>query len=142
MFERFVEEGGVGLSLERKTCLVYLRCVAEIEGVSRIVLELSWRQVRGETSSSACPTCEGWTPQGTAAKNILKPAQSRMAKRWMADNQAPGRCWPAASTDGCNDWKNKAWAHSMILLREGRRRPELLGLVAGSLEQSKPDFEK
>lgn len=64
MFERFVEEGGVGLSLERKAWLVYLRCVAEVEDVSRIVLELSWRQVRGETSSSACPTCEGWTPQG------------------------------------------------------------------------------
>lgn len=78
-------------------------------------------------------------------KNIVKPFQSRTPKRWMADDQDHGQCWPAVSTDGCSNRKKKKkkdLVHHMILSRKGRRSPKLLRLIAGSLHQSKPDFEK
>lgn len=50
------------------------------------------------------------------SKNIFKPAQSRMPKRWVADDEDKGQCWAAKSTDG---WSNREkW-------REKRRRPQI-----------------
>lgn len=34
------------------------------------------------------------------SQNIFKPAQSRMPKRWVADDKHKGQCWAAKSTDG------------------------------------------
>ena len=67
---------------------------------SEIELTLSQREARGEPIPQHAPGVRPVLSKQTAENNIVKPAHSRMLKRWMADDKDKGQCWAVVSTDG------------------------------------------